>query len=100
MKVYVVVECFKGDKLPEIKGVYKQKTKAEEIKEKYRFAFIDEQILIQTLTEGTQTTVYVVYELLCLNVPRVVGVFKNEDLAKEVAQDCEYVGNVEKQDLI
>ena len=96
MKVYVVVEMFKGMKVPEIKGVYKDGKKAEEIKNYYRFAFIDEQNLIQAQVEKMQTEVYVVYELLYLNVPRVVGVFKDENLAKEVAQGCEYVGNIKK----
>ena len=41
MKVYVVVEIFKGKKVPEIKGVHKDRTKAEKIKNNYRFAFID-----------------------------------------------------------
>ena len=36
MKVYIVVECFKGEKTPEIKGVYKDRTTAEEIKNNYR----------------------------------------------------------------
>lgn len=43
-----------------------------------------------------QTEVYVVYELLRFNVPNVVGVFKDENLAKDVAQDCQYVSYVEK----
>lgn len=47
MKVYVVVEMFLGTKVPEIKGVYKDKEKAEEIKDNCRFAFISEQYLIQ-----------------------------------------------------
>ena len=96
MKVYVVVEMFLGGKVPEIKGVYKDKEKAEEIKDNYRFAFIDEQNLIQSQAEKMQTEVYVVYELLHLNVPRIVGVFKDENLAQEEAQGCEYVGNIKK----
>ena len=100
MKVYTVVEMFKGDKIPEIRGVYTDKARAEEIKNKYRFAFIDEQNLIQAQTQKMQTEVYVVYELLYLNVPRVIGVFKDENLAREVAKDCEYVSNVEKWALI
>ncbi len=96
MKVYVVVECFLGGKIPEIKGVYKYKTKAEEIKCNYRFAFVNEQNLIQTKAEKMQTEVYVVYEILVCNVPRVVGVFKDENLAKYIAQDCEYKGKIKK----
>lgn len=96
MKVYVAVEMFKGKKVPEIKGVYNDRTKAEKIKNNYRFAFIDEQNLIQSQAEKMQTEVYVVYELLHLNVPRIVGVFKDENLAQEVAQGCEYVGNIKK----
>lgn len=99
MKVYVVVEMFKGKKVPEIKGVYKDRTKAEEIKNYYRFAFIDEQNLIQSRAEKMQTEVYVVYELLRFNVPNVFGVFKDENLAKDVAQDCQYVSYVEKHNL-
>ena len=96
MKVYVVVECFKGKKTPEIKGVYKDRKTAEETKNNYRFAFIDEKNLIQAQAEKLKTEIYVVYELLVLNVPRIVGVFKDENLAKEVAQGCEYVGNIKK----
>lgn len=96
MTVYVVVECFLGRKTPRIKGVYKDRTKAEEIKDNCRFAFVDEQNLIQVQAEKMQTEAYVVYELLVLNVPRVVGVFKNKNLAKEVAQACEYFGNIKK----
>ena len=99
MKVYIVVECFKGKKPPEIKGVYKDRIKAEEIKNNYRFAFIDEQNLIQAKEEKMQTEIYIVYEFLVLNVPRIVGVFKDENLAREVAQGCEYVGYIEKQIL-
>ena len=43
-----------------------------------------------------QTEVYVVYELLYLNVPRIVGVFKDENLAQEAAQGCEYVSYIDK----
>ena len=68
----------------------------KEIQNNYRFAFIDEQNLIQTQTEKMQTEVYVVYELLYLNVPRIVGVFKDENLANEVAKGCEYVSYVGK----
>ena len=64
MKVYVVVETFLGEKVPEIKGVYKEKAKAEEIKDNYRFAFMSEQYLIQVQTKKKSIEVYVVYELL------------------------------------
>ncbi len=94
MKVYVVVECFVGGKIPEIKGFYRARTKAEEIKNNCRFAFVDEQNLIQVQTEKMQAEVYVVYELLIANVPRIIGVFKDENLAKEVAKDCKYVSNI------
>lgn len=99
MKVYVVVECFKGGKIPEIKGVYKDRIKAEESQNNYRFAFIDEQNLIQAQVEKMQKEIYVVYELLYFNVPRVVGVFKDENLANEIAKDSKYVCNVEKHIL-
>ena len=96
MTVYVVVECFLGEKIPEIKGVYKDKTQAEEIKNNCRFAFINEQNLIQAQAEKMQMEVYIVYELLVGNVPKVIGVFKDENLAKEVSQSCEYVANIKK----
>lgn len=99
MKVYVVVEMFKGDKIPEIRGVYTDKAKAEEIKNIHRFAFIDAQNLIQTRAENEPKEVYVVYELLVCNVPRVVGVFKDENLAKGMAEGCEYPALVEKRIL-
>lgn len=100
MKVYVVVELFKGGKIPEIKGVYTDKVKAEEIKNNYRFAFIDEQNLIQVQTEKTQTEVYVVMELMKLNVPRIVGAFKNKELAEEMVASCEYDAQVIEEQLI
>ena len=100
MKVYVVVETFLGWKIPEIKGVYKNREKAEEIKNNYRFAFVDEQNLIQTQAEKTQTEVYVIVELLKLNVPNVVGVFKNKLLAEEMATDCKYDAHVIEEKLI
>ena len=96
MKVYVVVETFLGGKVPEIKGVYKEKEKAEEIKDNYRFAFISEQYLIQVQTKKKPIVVYVVYELLKLNVPKIIGVFDDENLAKEVAKDCKDVDNLKK----
>ena len=94
MKVYIVVELFKGGIKPEIRGVYTDKTKAEEIKSNYRFAFIDEQNLIQVQAEKTQMEVYVVMELMKLNVPRIVGAFKNKALAEEMATNCEYDAQV------
>ena len=100
MKIYVVVELFKGGIKPEIRGVYTDKTKAEEIKGNYRFAFIDEQNLIQSQAEKVQTEVYVVMELLKLNVPRIVGAFKNKTLAEEMATNCEYDANVIEEKLI
>ena len=100
MKIYIVAECFKGGKTPEIKGVYTDKTKAEEIKNNYRFAFIDEQNLIQSQAEKVQTEVYVVMELLKLNVPNIVAVFKNKALAEEMATNCEYDAHVIEEKLI
>lgn len=100
MKVYTVVECFKGGKIPEIRGVYTDKAKAEEIKNNYRFAFIDMQNLIQVQAEKTQTEVYVVMELLKLNVPRIAGVFKNKEIAKETADSCEYNAQIIEEKLI
>lgn len=100
MKVYIVVECFKGDKIPEIRGVYTDKIKAEEIKNNYRFAFIDEQNLIQVQAEKMQTEVYVVMELLKLNVPKIIGAFKNKALAEEMATSCGYNVQVIKEKLI
>lgn len=96
MKVYVVVETFLGEKVPEIKGVYKEKAKAEEIKDNYRFAFMSEQYLIQVQTKKKSIEVYVVYELLKINVPKIVGVFDDKNLAKEVAKNCETVVNIKK----
>lgn len=100
MKVYVVVEIFKGGKVPEVRGVYTDKTKAEEIKGNYRFAFIDEQNLIQSQEEKIQTEVYVVVELLKLNVPNVVAVFKNKALAEAMATSCEYDAQVIEEKLM
>ena len=100
MKVYIVVECFKGGKTPKIRGVYTDKAKAEEIKDNYRFAFVDEQSLIQSQAEKTQTEVYVVMELLMLNVPRIIGAFKNKALAEEMVSSCEYDAHVIEEKLI
>lgn len=84
MKIYVVVEMFFGGKVPEIKGVYKDKEKAEEIKDNYRFAFISEQHLIQNQEKKKPNEVFVVYELLKLNVPKVIAVFDDKYLAKKL----------------
>jgi len=100
MKVYIVVEMFLGGKVPEIKGVYKEKTKAEEIQNNYRFAFIDTQNLIQFQTKTMQTEVYVVIELLKFNVPNVVGVFNNKELAEETAIACEYPTHIVTEKLL
>ena len=100
MKVYIVVEWFKCGKKPEIKGVYKDRKKAKETTNNYRFAFVDEQVLLQMQADKTKDEVYVLYELLVLNVPRIIGVFKDENLAKEVAKDCEYESIVIKQNLV
>lgn len=99
MKVYVVVEWFKGGKKPEIKGVYKDRIKAKEITDNYRFAFIDEQVLLQMQADKEKDEVYVLYELLVLNVPRIIGVFKDENLAKDMAKDGEYENFIIKQVL-
>lgn len=97
MKVYVVVELFKGGKIPEIKGVYTDRTKAEEVKDDYRFAFIEEQNLIQVQTEKMQTEVYIVMELLKLNVPNIVAVFKNKALAEEMATNYDNAQVIEEK---
>lgn len=44
--------------------------------------------------------VYVVVEMLKGDVPRVVGVFRDENQAKKIAKACEGVGYVDKQILI
>lgn len=44
--------------------------------------------------------VYVVIEMLKGDVPRVIGVFKDENQANEVAKGCKGVGYVDKQILI
>ena len=44
--------------------------------------------------------VYVVVEMLKGNVPRVIGVFRDENQAKEIARNCDGVGYVDKQILI
>ncbi len=89
MEVFVIVEMFKGGKMPKIKGVYQDEMKANEIKDDYQFAFIDKQPIIQTKEEKINKEVFIVMELLKLNVPRIIGVFKNKLLAEEMAGSCE-----------
>lgn len=90
MEVYVIIEMFKGGIVPQIRGVYQDEVKANEIKNDYHFAFIDKQQIIQTYDEKLNKEVYVVMELLKLNVPRIVGVYKNNKLAIEMGKVCEY----------
>lgn len=99
MEVFVIVEMFKGGIIPKIRGVYKNEMKANDIKNKYRFAFINRQQLIQTSKEKNNKEVYVVMELMTLNVPNVVGVFKNKELADEIAIVCKYNAQVIEQQL-
>lgn len=99
MEVFVIVEMFKGGVIPEIRGVYQNEMEANDIKHKYRFAFIDKQQLIQTSKEKNNKEVYVVMELMTLNVPNVVGVFKNKELADEMAISCKYNAQVIEQQL-
>ncbi len=100
MKVYVVVEMFLGGKVPKVRGVYIDRTKAEEAKASYRFSFIDEQNLIQMLNEKIQKGVYVVIELLEFNVPSVIGVCKNLELAKDMSPDRGYEVQIIAEQLI
>lgn len=100
MEVFVIVEIFKGGILPQIRGGYQDEVKAKEIKNDYHFAFIDKQQLIQTEDEKLNKEVYAVMELLKLNVPRIVGVYKNNKLAEEIANSCEYDAQVIKEKLI
>ena len=100
MKVYITVELFKGGKKPEIRGVYTDRAKAKEVWDNCRFGFIDEQNLIQSGAEKMQTEVYIVMELMKLNVPNIVGAFKNKTLAEEIAKSCEYNTYVIKEKLI
>lgn len=90
MKIYVVVEMFLGGIIPKVRGEYIGRTKAEENKDSYRFAFISEQNLIQIVNEKLQTKVYVIIELLKFNAPSVVGVCKNKELAREMSLDRGY----------
>ena len=99
MEVFVIVEMFKGGIMPEIRGVYQDEMKAHEIKNDYRFAFIDKQKIIQTKEEKLNKEVFVVMELLKLNVPRIVGVYKNNKLAEEMANSCEYNTQLIKEKL-
>ena len=100
MDVFVIVEMFKGGIVPEIRGVYQDEVKANEIKNDYRFAFIDKQKIIQTQEEKQNKEVFVVMELLKFNVPRIVGVYKNNKLAEEMASCCECNAQVIKMKLI
>ena len=100
MEVFVIVEMFKGGIMSEIRGVYQDEMKANEIKNDYRFAFIDKQKIIQTQEEKQNTEVFVVMELLKLNVPRIVGVYKNNKLAEEMACCCECNAQVIQVKLI
>ena len=74
--------------------------KANEIKNDYRFAFVNKQKIIQTKEEKLNKEVFVVMELLKLNVPRIVGVYKNNKLAEEMAYSCEYNAQVIQVKLI
>lgn len=100
MEVFVIVEMFKGGIVPEIRGVYQDEVKANKIKNDYRFAFIDKQKIIQTQEEKQNKEVFVVMELLKLNVPRIVGVYKNNKLAEEMTYSCEYNAQVIQVKLI
>ena len=91
---------FKDGIVPQIRGVYQDEVKANEIKNDYHFAFIDKQQIIQTYDEKLNKEVYVVMELLKLNVPRIVGVYKNNKLAEEMAYSCEYNAQVIQVKLI
>lgn len=99
MEAFVIVEMFKGGVPPKIRGVYQDETKANEIKDDYQFAFIDKQPIIQTKEEKINKEVFVVMELLKLNVPRIFGVFKNKKLAEEMANSCEYKTQIIKEQL-
>lgn len=99
MEVFIIVEMFKGGVIPKVRGVYRDEMEANEIKNDYRFAFVDKQQLIQTQNEKNNKKVYVVMELMKLNVPNVVGVFKNKELANEVAISCRYNAQVIEEQL-
>lgn len=99
MDAFVIIEMFKGGVPPQIRGVYQDEMKANEINNVYRFAFIDKQPIIQTKEEKLNKEVFVVMELLKLNVPRISGVFKNKKLAEEMANSCEYPTQIIKEQL-
>lgn len=99
MEVFIIVEMFKGGKIPKIRGVYQNEMEANEIKNDYRFAFIDKQQLIQTSKEKNNNEVYVVMELMTLNVPNVIGVFKNKELADEMAVSSKYNVHIIEEQL-
>ena len=48
MKIFVIVEMFKGMEVPKIRSVYQNEMRANIVKKDYQFAFIDKQQLIQT----------------------------------------------------
>ena len=100
MEVFVIVEMFKGGIMPKIRGIYQDEMKVNEIKNDYRFAFIDKQKIIQTSEEKLNKEIFVVMELLKLNVPRIVGVYKNNKLAEEMAYCCECNAQVIQVKLI
>ena len=100
MEVFVIIEMFKGGVMPKIRGVYQDEMEANEIKNDYHFAFIDKQQLIQTEQEKNNKEVYIVMEVMTLNVPNVVGVFKNKELAEEMALSCKYNAQVIGEQLI
>lgn len=83
MKAYVVIELFLGKVAVEVKGVYKDKDSAESAKSACRFAFIQELNLIELQSEKELKDVYIVLEPFVFKVPRVVGVFKNKEIAIE-----------------
>ena len=99
MDAFVIVEMFKGGVPPKIRGVYQDEMEANEIKNVYRFAFIDRHPIIQTKEEKLNKEVFVVMELLKLNVPRIFGVFKNKKLAEEMVNSCEYPTQIIKEQL-
>lgn len=99
MEVFIIVEMFKGGATPKIRGVYQNEMEANENKNDYRFAFIDKQKLIQTSKEKNNKEVCVVMELMTLNVPNVIGVFKNKELAEEMAISCKYSAQVIEEQL-
>ena len=99
MQSYVVVEMFLGGKTPKVRGIYKNKIDAEKMKNDYRFAYISVQNIIQAKSEEELREVYIVMEMMTLNVPNVVGVFKNKKIADEMAVSCRYNAHVIKERL-